>query len=128
MAPNSAHKLDAILDSWFFSFIVMFRLLLSAYQTPMPAVVFSHPFFMAEPLVLIFARSPPGSMSFLILVGLLSLWNRSLSLDLWPGIFLKILIPPSVQCADLVSGLNVTVSIGGLYFCFFLFCVVCAIG
>jgi len=106
MAASSARELDAILDSSFVNFIAMFRLLPSGYHTPMPAVAFSQPLFTAEPSVLIFAKPPPGSMSFLVLAGLLSLRNGSPSFDLCPGIFPKILIPPSRQCVDLVSGLK----------------------
>jgi len=61
----------------------MFRLLPSAYQTPMPAVAL--PLLMAGPSVLIFAMPPPGSMSFLILAGLFSLRNGSIAFDLCPG-------------------------------------------
>ena len=120
MAASSARELDAILDSWFVNFIAMFRLLPSAYHTPMPAVAFSQPLFTAEPSVLIFAKPPPGSMSFLVLAGLLSLRNGSPSFDLCPGIFPKILIPPSRQCVDLVSGLNVISEYCGSLFLFLL--------
>jgi len=60
----------------------MFRPLPSAYQTPMPAAAFSQSLFTADPSVVIFARPPPGSMSFFILAGLFSLLNGSLAFDL----------------------------------------------
>ena len=49
---------------------------------------------------------PLGSSLVLILAGLLSGMNGSIFPDLCPGNFPKILIVPSRQCLDLVSGLN----------------------
>jgi hypothetical protein len=104
IAPSSARELDAVLGPLPSSFSAMFRSLPFAYQTPMPADAFSHPFFVADPSVLIVVCLPLGVILPSILAGVLSLWG-SLALDLCPGMFPSILIPPSRLCVDLGSGL-----------------------
>src|SRR6266404_7026485 len=104
----------------------MFLSLLSAYQTPIPAVAFSHLFLKAEPSVLMVIELPLGSSSLSILARFLSGRNVSLFLDLWPGLFPRILMLPSTPCFDLMSGLKMTWPVlGSAFLLFLILCGVC---
>ena len=73
IALSSALELEVGWFCWFSSFSAMFRLLPSAYQTPIPADAFSHPFFPADPsvFIVIWHRGlGPSSCLFLLEVSL----------------------------------------------------------
>ena len=105
IAPSSALELEANLKPVFSSLIFMFLLLLSLYHTPIPADAFSHPFFIADPPVLIFVNRPDGSIHSFIFGSSLRGWNGSFFLDLCPSTFPSVLILPIIPCFGLVSGL-----------------------
>jgi len=115
IAPSSACEFEAGFGPHPFMLSLMFLMLPSVYQTPIPAVAFSQPLLTANLSVLILVYHPLGSIAWFILGGFLSLRNGSFSLNLWPGIFPRILIPPSVQWSGLVSGLNSTEVFAGSF-------------
>jgi len=85
IALSSAREFEGGIDPCPFMLSLMFRALPSAYQTPIPAVAFSHPLLTADPSVLILVCHPLGSITGFILGGALPLRKGSLSFDLCPG-------------------------------------------
>jgi len=77
IAPSSARELDTTLSPWLSILSLIFLLLPSAYQAPIPADAFSQPLRTAEPSVLTVARPPVSSISLFTLAGSLSLRNGS---------------------------------------------------
>lgn len=78
------------------------------YHTPIPAIAFSHPFLIVDPSVLMAIDPPLRATASSVLARFLSRRKGSLFVELWPGLLPKILIPPSMLCFDLLTGLYIT--------------------
>jgi len=119
IAPSSALEFEIVISLWLTNLRDIFLLLLSSYQTPMPADAFSHHFRIVEPSVLILEILLICSICCTILAGFFGLACASLSFDLCPGVLPRILMLPNRQCLDLVSGLYRTFVVNGSAFLYF---------
>ena len=105
IAPSSALEFDACSFPWDGSFSTMFHLFPLAYYMLIPALVFSHLLWTADPSVFIVTWMRLEFIASFIFAGGFSGWYWSLFLDLCPCVFPKILILPRMSWFILVSGL-----------------------